>query len=135
MVLDSSGRTLASHAFRRELDPALVSTLREEVLARARGASQRGFTPALSELAGRAIALPVPGGSHAAASSWLIAVPESENVAEFERFLAHHAVMVVALAQMRERVVARRAPPRRRRPQPRAGGASMPRTSRCAGAV
>jgi purine catabolism regulator len=106
MVLDSSGRTLAAHAFRRELDPALVSTLREEVLARARGASQRGFTSALSELAGRAIALPVPGGSHAAASSWLIAVPESENVAEFERFLAHHAVMVVALAQMRERVVA-----------------------------
>jgi purine catabolism regulator len=106
MVLDSSGRTLAAHAFRRELDPALLSALREEVIARAPGSSQRGFSPQLSELAGRAIALPVPNGSHAAASSWLIAVPESDSVAEFERFLAHHAVMVVALAQMRERVVA-----------------------------
>ena len=105
MVLDGAGRTLAAHAFRRELDPVLVASLREEVATRARGASQRGFVPQISELAGRAIALPVPSGSQAAASSWLIAVPESDSVAEFERFLAHHAVMVVALAQMRERVV------------------------------
>ncbi|HXR13359.1 MAG TPA: PucR family transcriptional regulator [Solirubrobacteraceae bacterium] len=105
MVLDGSGRTLAAHAFRRELDPTLVATLREEVVTRARSASQRGFMPQISELAGRAIALPVPSGSQATASSWLIAVPESDSVAEFERFLAHHAVMVVALAQMRERVV------------------------------
>ena len=33
-------------------------------------------------------------------------MPESDSVADYERFLAHHAVMVVALAQMRERVVA-----------------------------
>jgi len=106
MVLDGSGRTLAAHAFRRELEPALLARLREEVAARARNSSQRGFVPALSDLSGRAIALPVPSGSQSAASSWLIAVPESESVAELERFLAHHAVMVVALAQMRERVVA-----------------------------
>ncbi|HZL54677.1 MAG TPA: PucR family transcriptional regulator [Solirubrobacteraceae bacterium] len=106
IVLDGSGRTLAAHAFRRELDPGILTRLREEVVARARTASQRGFVPALSELTGRAIALPVPSGSQSASSSWLIAVPESDSVAEFERFVAHHAVMVVALAQMRERVVA-----------------------------
>jgi purine catabolism regulator len=106
MVLDGSGRMLAAHAFRRELEPAVLARLREEVTARARAASQRGFVPASAELTGRAIALPVPSGSQSTASSWLIAVPESDSVAEFERFVAHHAVMVVALAQMRERVVA-----------------------------
>ena len=48
----------------------------------------------------------MPSGSHGASTSWLVAVPESDSLADFERFLAHHAVMVVALAQMRERVVA-----------------------------
>src|ERR1019366_1843125 len=74
--------------------------------ARAGASSPRGFVPQISERAGRAIALPVPSGSHGAATSWLVAVPESDSLADFERFLAHHAVMVVALAQMRERVVA-----------------------------
>ncbi len=106
MVLDAAGRPLASHAFRRELDPALVVSLGGEVAARARSGEPHGFVPATSELAGRAIALPVPGGSRTAASSWLVAVPEGDSVADYERFLAHHAVMVVALAQMRERVVA-----------------------------
>jgi purine catabolism regulator len=106
MVLDGAGRTLASHAFRRELDGALVAAIRAEVGARGHVPSPRGFAPQISELAGRAIALPVPSGSHGAAASWLVAVPESDSVADFERFLAHHAVMVVALAQMRERVVA-----------------------------
>jgi purine catabolism regulator len=106
MVLDGSGRTLAAHGFRRELEPAVLTRLREEVITRARTVSQRGFVPALAGLTGRAIALPVPSGSQSTASSWLIAVPENDSVAEFERFVAHHAVMVVALAQMRERVVA-----------------------------
>jgi purine catabolism regulator len=106
MVLDNAGRTLACHAFRRELDASLATAIRAEVASRAGGSPARGFVPAGSELAGRAIALPVPSGSHGAAGSWLVAVPESDSVADFERFLAHHAVMVVALAQMRERVVA-----------------------------
>jgi purine catabolism regulator len=106
MVLDSVGRTLACHAFRRDLDSALMAAIRDEIASRAGAPAPRGFVPQASELAGRAIALPVPSGSHGAASSWLVAVPESDSVADFERFLAHHAVMVVALAQMRERVVA-----------------------------
>ncbi len=106
MVLDSAGRTLASHAFRRELDGGLIAAIAAEVASRARTAAPRGFVPQISELAGRAIALPVPSGSHGSPASWLVAVPESDSVADFERFLAHHAVMVVALAQMRERVVA-----------------------------
>jgi PucR family transcriptional regulator, purine catabolism regulatory protein len=106
LVLDSAGRTLASHAFRRELDGALAAAIRAEVAARARTGSPSGFVPQISDVAGRAIALPVPSGTQGAATSWLVAVPETDSVAEFERFIAHHAVMVVALAQMRERVVA-----------------------------
>jgi purine catabolism regulator len=106
MVLDAAGRPLASHAFRRELDEAMSGAIRAEVAARSRLAEPRGFVPQASELGGRAIALPVPSGSRGAATSWLVALPESDSVADYERFLAHHAVMVVALAQMRERVVA-----------------------------
>ena len=107
MVLDSAGRTLACpHAFRRELDAGLITAIGAEIASRAGTVAPRGFVPQSAELAGRAIALPVPSGSHGAPSSWLVAVPESDSVADFERFLAHHAVMVVALAQMRERVVA-----------------------------
>src|ERR1022692_3308232 len=84
----------------------LFSLKEAEIASRAGAATPRGFVPQSSELAGRAIALPVPSGSRNAATSWLVAVPESDSVADFERFLAHHAVMVVALAQMRERVVA-----------------------------
>jgi purine catabolism regulator len=106
MVLDSAGRTLACHAFRRELDGGLLGAIRTEIALRVADGTPRAFMPQSSELAGRAIALPVPSGAHGAATSWLVAVPESDSVADFERFLAHHAVMVVALAQMRERVVA-----------------------------
>ena len=106
MVLDAAGRPLASHAFRRELDEAMSAAIRAEVAARSRLAEPRGFVPQASELGGRAIALPVPSGSRGAPTSWLVALPESDSVADYERFLAHHAVMVVALAQMRERVVA-----------------------------
>ena len=74
--------------------------------ALARAGEPRGFVPQTSELGGRAIALPVPSGCARRAASWLVAVPEADSVADYERFLAHHAVMVVALAQMRERVVA-----------------------------
>jgi purine catabolism regulator len=106
MVLDGAGRTLACHPFRRELDADAVAAIGAEVAARGASVAPRGFAPAGSELNGRAIALPVPSGTGGAPASWLVAVPESDSVADFERFLAHHAVMVVALAQMRERVVA-----------------------------
>ena len=105
MVLDRGGRELASHAFRRELDGAFVVAIRAEVAERSREPEPRGFMPQATELGGRAVALPVPSGARGA-PSWLVAVPESDSIADYERFLAHHAVMVVALAQMRERVVA-----------------------------
>ena len=104
MVLDGAGRPLASHGFRREIDASLTRALGAEVAERARAAEPRGFVPQSAGLAGSAVALPVPGAR--GAPSWLVAVPESDSVADYERFLAHHAVMVVALAQMRERVVA-----------------------------
>ena len=104
MVLDGAGRPLASHGSRREIDASHTRALGAEVAERARAAEPRGFVPQSAGLAGSAVALPVPGAR--GAPSWLVAVPESDSVADYERFLAHHAVMVVALAQMRERVVA-----------------------------
>ena len=72
MVLDAAGRPLASHAFRRELDDALVAAIGEEVAARtrARSRSRAGFVPQIgrrtSARPAAAIALPVPSGSRGA---------------------------------------------------------------------
>ena len=105
MVLDAgaarSPRTPSAASSTR----ALVDAIRAEVAERSRAPEPRGFMPQSAELGGRAVALPVPSGARGA-PSWLVAVPETDSVADYERFLAHHAVMVVALAQMRERVVA-----------------------------
>jgi PucR family transcriptional regulator, purine catabolism regulatory protein len=107
VVLDPSGRTLAAHAFRRELDAAALESVRAEVAERSHAGEASGFVPGAVELGGRGIALPVPGGTRAGAPpAWLVAVPESDGAPDYERFVAHHAVMVVALALMRERVVA-----------------------------
>src|SRR5579862_5465757 len=81
MVLDAGGHPLASHAFRRELGGELVNALRAEVAERSRTTEPRGFVPQSAELDGRAIALPVPTGSRGA-PSWLVAVPESDSVAD-----------------------------------------------------
>ena len=48
MVLDAAGRTLASHAFRRELDSALVAAIRAEVGTRARAPSESAKNGAAS---------------------------------------------------------------------------------------
>jgi purine catabolism regulator len=119
VVLDLGGRVLASHPFRRSLSPELLATLAADVARRARvhatgggesgrgsaGAGQPSFHVDLPELAAGGLAVSVPAGARHSAPCLLLAVPENESVADFERFLAHHAVMVVALALLRERVV------------------------------
>ena len=45
MVLDSAGRTLACHAFRRELDAGLITAIGAEIASRAGTVSPRGSCP------------------------------------------------------------------------------------------
>ncbi len=85
LICDARGRVLASHAFRRTLDPETVQALREE-LAQRRGGHDTGpprraraFLPAHAELADRALALPV------AAETGALAAAPSANGSAAER--------------------------------------------------
>ncbi|HET9125162.1 MAG TPA: PucR family transcriptional regulator ligand-binding domain-containing protein [Solirubrobacteraceae bacterium] len=81
LICDARGRVLASHAFRRTLEPETVRALREELAQRRGGTGPqsarraRAFLPAHAELADRALALPVavepgaPGGGAPAAGA------------------------------------------------------------------
>jgi purine catabolism regulator len=100
-VFDRTGNLLASHAFRRTLSEASLDSLRDEIA----GAKPAAFVPHTPELADNAIVLPVPAGAAPGAAAWLLAIRDSGGLAEFDRFIAQHAVMVVALALMRERIV------------------------------
>jgi purine catabolism regulator len=130
LICDARGRVLASHAFRRALEPETVRALREELAARrgGRGAHAprraRAFLPAHAELADRALALPVaaeagvpattgPAGSQPAgaeqpaeptAQAWLVAVKDSGPLSDFDRLTLHQAVTIVALELLRGRV-------------------------------
>jgi purine catabolism regulator len=98
VVLDAGGEVLASHAARRTLSPRALDSVRRELGSQEAPAA---FAPAHEEIAGRSVVLPLPG-----ATQWLLAVGEAGAFADFVRFVAQHAVMVVALALMRQHVVA-----------------------------
>ena len=130
LICDARGRVLATHAFRRTLEPETVRALREELAERRGGPSShsprraRAFLPAHADLADRALALPVaaeagvpattgPAGSQPAgaarpteptAQAWLVAVKDSGPLSDFDRLTLHQAVTIVALELLRGRV-------------------------------
>ena len=61
--------------------------------------------PESGPLAGRTLAVPVPGRRGGIAVAWLIAVSEREPLGDFERLCIRQAAIVVGLELMRERVV------------------------------
>ena len=119
LVCDARGVPLASHVFRRPLDPDVVATLGDE-LRRRRGSGQpaRAFLPGHAELAERALALPVAAAGadpHAparngsapngrAVQAWLVAVKDSGPLSDFDRLTLHQAVTIVALDLLRGQV-------------------------------
>jgi purine catabolism regulator len=110
LVFDGRGELLALRAFRRELDPQVVSALGQELRERARHPDGHGFVPAHPELAGRALALPVGGGEAPHASgdhvppAWLVGAKDAGALAEVDRLILHQGVNVVALELLRRRV-------------------------------
>ena len=59
IIFDSRGEVLARRAARAPLQESAVAALSEELRERARAGGRRGYAPG-GELAGRALALPVP---------------------------------------------------------------------------
>ncbi len=122
VVFDSRGEPLQQHAFRREIEPHALETLRSEVHERARRRESRAFVPSLFE-GNQGLALPVasdgaprpernggndparPGRDHVRRpEAWLVAIKDAGPLSDFDRLTLHQAVTIVALELLRGRV-------------------------------
>jgi PucR family transcriptional regulator, purine catabolism regulatory protein len=124
VVFDSRGEPLQQHAFRREIEPDALQSLRAEVRERARRREARAFVPSLFD-GNQGLALPVaadgaprperngpPGNGSAQAGrervrppeAWLVAIKDAGPLSDFDRLTLHQAVTIVALELLRSRV-------------------------------
>ena len=114
IVFDARGDVLARRVAGEPLSDAVVAGLAEELRERARAGGRRGYAPG-GELAGRALALPVPRtpqdppgapatGDGPAPQAWLVAAKDGGALTELDRLTLHQAVTVVALELLRRRV-------------------------------
>ncbi len=103
IVLDRAGRELARGG--DDPDGAAAEELAAELAARESSAPTATFAPEEGELAGRALAVPVPGRRGGAPVAWLAVVSEDQPLGDFERLCARQAAIVVGLELMRERIV------------------------------
>jgi DNA-binding PucR family transcriptional regulator len=110
-VLSGRGKTIASKTFRRELPPAAMEQVREEVRRRSgvaaagRGRESGEFAPDHPEIAGRSLVLPVSIRGRGAPQAWLVAARDAGGLGDFERLILQQAVTVVALELMRQRAM------------------------------
>jgi purine catabolism regulator len=102
---DAGGAEIAVHPRGGGLGAEGLRALGDEVARRGASASVGPFEPAEASLGGRAISVPVPGRRGGSPVAWLTVVADRGQLAEFERLVARHAAMAVALELMRERVV------------------------------
>jgi purine catabolism regulator len=116
LVFDARGGLLVQRTFRHDLDEEALTSLARELRERARDGERQSFAPALPELAGRALALPVaasgvaqpPAGADggvAPLQAWLLATKDEGGFSELDRLTLHQAVTIVALELLRRRVV------------------------------
>jgi purine catabolism regulator len=108
-VLSARGETITSKTFRRELPPAAMDEVREEVRRRGAGAARSPeggeFAPDHAEIAGRSLVLPVSIRGRGAPQAWLVAARDTGGLGDFERLILQQAVTVVALELMRQRAM------------------------------
>ncbi len=106
IVLDGAGRELARAADGDDsLAAALGAELAEPVAAQAGESAPAPFAPDSGELAGRALAVPVPGRRGGVPVAWLAVASARDPLGDFERLCARQAAIVIGLELMRERVV------------------------------
>jgi purine catabolism regulator len=102
-VIDRSGLELARSATLGETDAEEVAALGRELAADNTAAAP--VAPDEGALAGRALAVPVPGRRGGVAVAWLVGVSDGDPLGDFERLCIRQAAIVVGLELMRERVV------------------------------
>ena len=114
IIFDARGDVLARRAAGTPLRDQAVAALADEVRDRAAAGGRRGYAPG-GELAGRALALPIPrtpperpptgtAGDGPAPQAWLVAAKDAGPLTEFDRLTLHQAVTIVALELLRRRV-------------------------------
>jgi purine catabolism regulator len=113
LAFDARAAPLVHRSFRHELGEEAIAAVARELRERTRVGERHGFAPAVSELAGRALALPVgAGGARGAGEArdgsplqaWLVAVKDEGGFSELDRLTLHQAVTIVALELLRRRV-------------------------------
>jgi purine catabolism regulator len=105
IVQDATGRELARHPSKGGPGAAALKALGEEIASRRASSALSPFEPQHQSLAGRALAVPVPGRRGGAPVAWLTVVSKRAPLGDFERLAARQGSMVVGLELMRERVV------------------------------
>ncbi len=105
IVIDAGGRELGRRSSGREPDPDAIAALATELAAQSPAGARAPYAPEHPALAGRALAVPVPGRRGGEPVAWLVVVSDDEPLGDFERLCARQASMVVGLELMRERVV------------------------------
>jgi purine catabolism regulator len=105
LVLDGRGGILASHAFRVATSAAAIERLAVEIGRHSMQEPAAAFIPEEAELAGRAVALPVPVRPSSTGPTWLVAIRDGSAPADYERLVIRQAATVVALELMREQTI------------------------------
>ncbi len=103
VVLDQSGRELARSA--ASPDDEAVEALGAELAERDPSSPTASYGPEEGQLAGRALAVPIPGRRGGVPVAWLVVIAARDALGNFERLCARQAAIVVGLELMRERIV------------------------------
>jgi purine catabolism regulator len=105
IVQDAGGRELARQPAKGGPRANAMKTLGAEIAARQASAALTPFEPGQGSLAGRTLAVPVPGRRGGAPIAWLVVVSQQGPLGDFEQLTARQGAIVVGLELMRERVV------------------------------
>ncbi len=113
VILDARGEPRVRWTFRRTLAESALQGLSREVRARAERREARPFVPAAALEGNRGLALPVSADGVPRASAdqpgavpeaWLVALKDTGPLSDFDRLTLRHAVTIVALELLRDRV-------------------------------
>jgi purine catabolism regulator len=105
VVQDAGGRELARQPTKGGPRSAALKALSAEIAARHASSALAAFEPSQGALAGRTLAVPVPGSRGGPPIAWLVVISQDGPLGEFERLTARQGAIVVGLELMRERVV------------------------------
>jgi DNA-binding PucR family transcriptional regulator len=105
LMVDGHGESSAVADFRRPVPAAALESVRQEIVARNGDGRMMPFEPSHSEIAGRALVLPIPPDVRGGPRSWLVAVRDGGGLGELDRLILQQGVTVVALELMRRRVM------------------------------